>query len=897
MPVQVDQLSAINTTVRFEGFNTKLDASPLGLSYNAFSNDSITSEKQSIFHNGSDIGRLTSPQTGVYYQYRIIGPVAGGQIEYLTLLTDGEYTSPRNLNTSRYFIYLSGLPINTNFIKFYTPIQLSLTTTFEVNLTAGDLGSQTISYTYRSDLSPAQHEYTVTFDDTGAIWGFSIDLTSFDYDPGFNQISEIVVGNGIGKPILRYYGTDGTEKVGYEMEYKDILDMCCNTITDSYYTVRFKYASGALIDPDDSFVLPSGSAAFDSTKWSIPTIYNGCGIPVPNVFYKDYVNEKLKYLSAGGTASGNCTDVYALGGGALECTAIFIDDFQANIDFNIITLSSGGFFGLHALEELTKNFIYGVGVTSGVTDSYYKYAVTSIVDTSSLKLSITEFRPKLINTVTGTEEWTFSFTTTGGAGDANWIISGSNHGLITSGISDPPANEQFVRYENDYFSCFLWMQADASLGSYLKLTTNYELDTRASSSGTINLEVNGTTFTSSNSLNFDETLSYTSTSDFKIRIVGENSSYIDLLADNFDIVSASGYTYIDIPALTVEETSSQGVVLNNIIENFNVILGNTSATTPIELLNGEVKIAVNGSDRLFLKVLDKIHTFDASINLSGVTNLPHGSISSSVAGLLPVTNISCLGYSDSNGGFLWYPYFNTATDETSINTLTASVPPTSLDRTAFLDIPDYEENEYILYVQPGDNDTFFYIRQNGTLRLNTIVASGTVGSVTQGSYIFTDSSKNFTSLGVKKGDLILINEVSSPQNSGWCIILAVGTSTLTLNRYSWPGTQVTNLDYAVYSNAELLQFNTDPDIAAFSSVSVDNYNLQAGTGEIANVTAEVINVWGDPLSGKTANFQVIQGDGVVNPASTTTNVSGIATTQFTVGSTAGPIKIQVTISD
>lgn len=84
--------------------------------------------------------------------------------------------------------------------------------------------------------------------------------------------------------------------------------------------------------------------------------------------------------------------------------------------------------------------------------------------------------------------------------------------------------------------------------------------------------------------------------------------------------------------------------------------------------------------------------------------------------------------------------------------------------------------------------------------------------------------------------------------------------------------------------------------AAFCNVVSASRLLPAGTNQTSTVTAEVMNIYGTALSGKTVNFSVTSGDGSVSPASATTNSGGVASTTYTVGTAVSTTEITATVS-
>jgi hypothetical protein len=73
--------------------------------------------------------------------------------------------------------------------------------------------------------------------------------------------------------------------------------------------------------------------------------------------------------------------------------------------------------------------------------------------------------------------------------------------------------------------------------------------------------------------------------------------------------------------------------------------------------------------------------------------------------------------------------------------------------------------------------------------------------------------------------------------------------------------------------------------------------LPANGEATANITAFVVNAYGDPLQSKTVNFAVTAGDGSVSPAFACTTSSGTASTVFTAGSSTGTAVITATATN
>jgi len=83
----------------------------------------------------------------------------------------------------------------------------------------------------------------------------------------------------------------------------------------------------------------------------------------------------------------------------------------------------------------------------------------------------------------------------------------------------------------------------------------------------------------------------------------------------------------------------------------------------------------------------------------------------------------------------------------------------------------------------------------------------------------------------------------------------------------------------------------DPQDPALSSVSGNNQSATPGQA-LANLLVVLMAQDGSGVSGKTVSWTVSTGGGSVNPASSTTDNSGMASTQWTLGPDAGPNSVQ-----
>lgn len=872
MPVQQDQLSANNTNVKFETIN----------------NDRI----DRLFHDGTDIIKCR-------FQYpEIIESIRGFVTDVATTnpknysnanyLIDQSYSAPA-VNAKTYFYRIKfSRPVTVNKIKLYSSLEIVSASLNAIALTtnAGSISITSRTSSFRSDLSPTQYEHILNFANT-SIQEIRIYLAT--PVEAFNTISEIIVGEDFTKSNIVYYGTNGAQKSSYTAQYNQLIDMCYNPANSQYYAVRYRELTGEFFNPDDDFSTPSGSSSFDSIKWSEDFS--------SSLFFKSVSNNNLVFS----TASGK---------GIMTSNAYFPGSaFQVDVDFTITTLTGNtSFFGLHIVDYDSYNLLYGVGVTTRGGDNYYKSAVKSYADSSGGNFALKNLNAVLEFVPASDETWTITYTGSD-SGYKRFSVNGSVNGSQTSASG----LDYVINYSNSYISFDLLASESVSIGNNISFIMSYEVAARAASSGTLNIQKSSSNFyTSTLSASFDETIG---TNTARAQFYATTATGMTVEADDFEF-SGGSYLYEGYPLLTVERVTNQAQLSSNTIEYIDV-LSSKSITAYSQIPFGAVQIAVNGADDVFLKVYDRIYTFSGATNLSGVLTPPASGVTESSSGIIPSFGISSFHYSDESGGFLGYIEFDSFLGEIKLKTLNDTDPPTLLTRQVFFDMLDFNEVKtgdgvpYQFYLHADDPTTLFYLRKNGTGELNSTKTTGTTGSVTASNPNFTDTSKNFTTLLIKKGDLCIINETGSSNNGTYIIVNIPSTTTVQLagpvasggsvintpltTKTSW--TTQSSLDYKIMSNAELLQFNLDPDVAAFDAVNVDNFSLQAGTGEIANITAEVINAWGDPLSGKDVNFQVIEGDGVVNPPSTTTNASGIATSQFTVGNVAGPIQVQVTVSD
>jgi hypothetical protein len=114
-------------------------------------------------------------------------------------------------------------------------------------------------------------------------------------------------------------------------------------------------------------------------------------------------------------------------------------------------------------------------------------------------------------------------------------------------------------------------------------------------------------------------------------------------------------------------------------------------------------------------------------------------------------------------------------------------------------------------------------------------------------------------------------------------------------QFAWNVVDLATLYYVDGTDLKLYDLNETK--AAFANVSSDKQVLAAGTQETATVTAQILNVYGEPKSNKTMTFTVSAGDGAISPAIGCSDGNGEDTTVYTVGSAVGAATITVTVSD
>lgn len=113
--------------------------------------------------------------------------------------------------------------------------------------------------------------------------------------------------------------------------------------------------------------------------------------------------------------------------------------------------------------------------------------------------------------------------------------------------------------------------------------------------------------------------------------------------------------------------------------------------------------------------------------------------------------------------------------------------------------------------------------------------------------------------------------------------------------FAWNVSDLSTLYYV--DGTALYLYDLNESKAGFVNVTSDKQVLAAGTAETATITAQVLNVYGQPKSAKSMTFSVSAGDGALSPATGCSDVNGEDTSTYTVGAAVGTATITVTVSD
>jgi hypothetical protein len=205
-----------------------------------------------------------------------------------------------------------------------------------------------------------------------------------------------------------------------------------------------------------------------------------------------------------------------------------------------------------------------------------------------------------------------------------------------------------------------------------------------------------------------------------------------------------------------------------------------------------------------------------------------------------------------------------------------------------------------------------YIKINDTLykylksALPLVSEDGSSASVTTTGEIPETTVTNFSYSGYSQGELSYVEYVGDLSGT---FVKAISSTTLLASPlkawidvtsishpFAWNVSDGSTL-YFIDNGDELKLYDLNEGKAGFVNVTSDKQVLAAGTAETATVTAQVLNVYGEPKSAKTMTFSVSAGDGAVSPSTGCSDGSGLDTTTYTVGASVGTATITVTVSD
>jgi hypothetical protein len=101
----------------------------------------------------------------------------------------------------------------------------------------------------------------------------------------------------------------------------------------------------------------------------------------------------------------------------------------------------------------------------------------------------------------------------------------------------------------------------------------------------------------------------------------------------------------------------------------------------------------------------------------------------------------------------------------------------------------------------------------------------------------------------------------------------------------------------ILKNDDIYVYNMDSSSVAFCNVIMTDPILPANSNYQTTLTAHVVNLYGDPLQGKTVTFVITSGGGTVSPTTVCTTSSGTASTVYTADAVVGTTIITATASN
>ena len=802
------------------------------------------------------------------------------------------------------------------------------------------LDPQTTSVTFEdlhNDITPARYIHN----------GSDFIKCEFDDDPA--------------NPILRYYQTDGDKAAAFAMERTNILDLSYEPNSGNYFTVRYFIDSETIniTNSTDDTTVTGVNRTFDNFDSDNELFIPSPGSPSPDpIFFRDLLANpgKLTLQRTLGSpvfeesvrSSPDGKDDTLISG--VNDSGLFTSSVNYEMPLASIVGAQDSILSLRTYDSFNDNERFSVGVLSSGSGNSETLEYTVALDNTEAvsTLSLTRFEFIEANHK-GILDWRLS------TGLSSFTVTITSSGYANVGgnpndwsVTTPFGTDSFVPftkgqgYEDDFIKVLLVnpetpVGGDDVIASGVEtITFDVYVDVSQNSTTTGTLSISRTSGTSPIISNDATGYSYSydifdflANEELYQDIYGytEQFDLVSGLLDNYTITSGSVQndqvdssttliTTIDKTQdrrLNVEEIDDEGNVLNTILADFNVLEplvtrqiiedppSGPASTTFSGVISGteslvQIGLATSDSSTGFLRVFDSIHAFTLSAG-----TYPGSTLSGTSAGIVTSTGISGSSldfqFNPNSGGFLQYQ--TKAAGENLLRTLdiTGSSGVSNSSREVFLNFPDSHLGFDLpvssggdgigdhVFLHGNDPNTLFYFRRNGdNLNVLKVDSTGTIAGL-----ILNDGSADFVISNVQKGDDIYI----ASEDAHFIVDEVLDANNVRLET----APSSASYSYRLYAGAEQLQFNIDTSLSAFASVNVDDFSLRAGTSDNTTVTAQVINAWGDELSGKSVSFIVSNGDGAVSPANDTTDGNGEATTVYTAGVTPGPVEITATVSD
>lgn len=608
--------------------------------------------------------------------------------------------------------------------------------------------------------------------------------------PGFAaDITEIDV-LGTYEPILEVWDTDGSQASSQTLENDYYYDICFDTYSDVYFTIRLNDAydgtGGVGFDIGDDFNYTTSS--LNSTRWTEHSVDSN--------FQVNTASGTLDYSNS--SAAGRVITNYYLDG-----------DFTADMHFYTSRLdSSDGVLQMRSVDLATNNVFVQVGYHGAFPGGTWEaIQARKTVDTTAGAAEINNLRIDM-SYLTASEIFTFVYDSTSDV----WTIStdlGTSYSDVTPGET----------YSEKSLSMSIVHNQTPLNGAQIQYNINRQTISGPSSVHPdwwrMGLEKSGSNvvcrYDDNISGSFVDWITYIDTDDLDLNIelyADGSGSTTSMSIDNYTV---SGTEYFeDIPVFSIEAVDSNGSVTSvpgltdvdgYLIKKFDVINENLRYNS---FIGDRVQIATDSlsTGSIFIKVKEDLYKYNkSSLPLDQETGTNAVVFKESV---IPETTAKALSYNAYTKAGLCYVEY----DEDREGTYVKTISTTTMSGT------DYEA-----YLDIATDD-----------------------------YPFAWDQNNYTVL------------------------------------------------YYV-SSTNLKEYDMDENDVAFCNVVVEEKIMSAGTSTTSDITATVLNVYGEPMSAKTVAFTVSVGDGAISGTPACTNVSGVATATYTVGTTVGTTTITATASD